>query len=101
MRFYKALLWKAYFDKGFSLLNYVKYIITIIGIGAVFNGMSLYTVAIIGVAYGIVCITLGRLWFHYRLIDTEQEILNIFNPFVHEMRNSKVFKEDTPLNTKK
>lgn len=85
-RAYKILLWKAYFDKGFSLLNYVKYIIAIAGVGAVFQGMSFWWVFVAGVVYGLICLILGRLWFKFKLIDTENEIQNIFNPFQREMR---------------
>src|SRR3990167_2219545 len=94
---FKILLWKAYFDKGFGLLTYLKYILAVVGVGAAIQGISLLTIFIVGVVYGVVCLILGRLWYHYKLVETEKEIENIFNPFVKEMRNvvrkkGKVFK---------
>lgn len=85
-KIYKILLWKAYFDKGFGLLNYVKYILAVAGVSAAFNGIEIKTIVIIGVIYGIVCLILGRLWFHYKLVDMEAEIQNKINPFQREIR---------------
>jgi len=83
---YKLLLWKAYFDKGFSLTNYLKYIIAILGVGAVFKGFSLLWIVAVGVVYAVLCLILGRVWFYYKLVDTELEVYNKVNPFVREMR---------------
>lgn len=85
-KFYKILLWKAYFDKGFSLLSYLKYILVIVGFGAVFQGVSLWIILEVGFAYAIICLLLGRLWFGLKLINIEIEINNKVNPFVQEMR---------------
>lgn len=88
MKFYRLLLWKAYFDKGFGLLNYLKYLIAVVGIGAIFKGVSLFWIAIAGLVYAVVCLVLGRVWFSYKLIETENEIQNIFNPFCKDVRKS-------------
>jgi len=39
-----------------------------------------------GIIYCILCVILGKIWFHYRIVDTENEVNNIYNPFVGEMR---------------
>ena len=88
LKFFKILLWKAYFDKGFSLLNYFKYIIAIIGVKVLFEGIALFWIFVLAFVYAVLCLILGRLWFHFHLIDTEHEINNIFNPFCKDVRNS-------------
>jgi len=91
MRFYKAMLWKAYFDKGFSLLNYLTKLLLLVGFADIIaSGGNANKVIIIGGAYFFFCLILGRLWFHFKLVNAEQEVQNIVNPFVEEMR--KVYK---------
>ena len=82
MRLFKLLLWKAYFDKGFSLTNYFKYVLLLFGWG---TGDVRATI-VVGVVWALVCLILGRVWFHYKIIETEHEIDNIFNPFAQEVR---------------
>lgn len=86
MRLYKTLLWKAYFDKGMAMMNYPIKVLMVLGIGAAFNDYSLFGIGIFGFIIGILALIIGRLWFHYRLIETEIEINNIFNPFCQEVR---------------
>lgn len=93
MKGYKFLLAKAYFDKGFSLMNYLKYALALILVK-----VDLKTGFILGACYAILCYVIGRIWYKTNLIDTENEIGNIFNPFQREVRkklkikNSKKFK---------
>jgi len=86
MSAFRILLWKAFFDKGFGLLNYLKYILAIAGIGAVFQGISFIWIIVIGLIYAVICLILGRWWFKNHLIDVENEINNQFNPFQREVR---------------
>lgn len=82
---YKAhrfLVTKAYFDKGWGLTGYIKYIIALFGI----SSLDVRGTLIMGLIYGISCYFLGRIWFNYRLVDTENEIQNRFNPFQREVR---------------
>tara|TARA_R100001530_G_scaffold136358_2_gene116704 strand:+ start:8373 stop:8684 length:312 start_codon:yes stop_codon:yes gene_type:complete len=79
---YKILLWKAYFDKGWSLTNYFKY--PLIAFGWATDNVQ--ATLIIGLIWAFSCLILGRVWFKYRMIDTENEINNIFNPFQREVR---------------
>jgi len=82
LRGYKFLIAKAYFDKGWGLTGYIKYIIALFGI----SSLNVKRTLIVGVIYGISCYFLGRIWFKYRLVDTENEIQNRFNPFQKEVR---------------
>lgn len=82
MRLYRTLLYKAYFDKGFNITNYFKYLLLLFG----WATDDVKATIIIGVAWVIVCFIVGKIWFHYRLVDTEQEIFNRFNPFQIEVR---------------
>ena len=80
---YKAILWKAYFDKGFGLTNQFKYLIVLFGWATADVGMTL----LIGILWFIACLIIGRLWFKFKLIDAEHEVQNVVNPFVNEMRS--------------
>lgn len=86
-KFYKILLWKAYFDKGFGLLNYLKYLIAVVGVGAIFQGVSLKVILFWGFVYAVLCFALGKIWLKYGLYDIEQDISNHFNPFAREVRH--------------
>lgn len=92
LKCYKFLIAKAYFDKGMALTNYVKYLIAFFGIASA----DVKSTMLIAFGYAIFCYVLGRVWFKYKLIETEIEINNIFNPFVREIRteikNGKIFK---------
>ncbi len=82
MKFYKFALWKAYFDKGYGITSYFKYLIAIIGI----TGYPAKFLIPIFFIYGISCFAVGWLWYHYKITDAENEVQNVFNPFVNQMR---------------
>jgi len=82
MRGYKILLLKAYFDKGRGVTDYLKYLIGFFAI----SSLNVRATLIIALFYGVLCFIVGWLWFKYKLVDTETEIGNRFNPFVKEMR---------------
>ena len=86
MKFYKFVLWKTYFEKGYSITSYLKYVVAI----AAIKIDSLVTIAWIGVFYAIACFLLGKLWFKYGFMEAEYEVQNNVNPFVREMRKRKV-----------
>ena len=91
MRFYKFALWKAFFDKGYSLLSYPKYILILMGVGDVIaSGGDSTKVIIFGIAFGFICFLLGMFWFRFKVVNAEIEVGNQYNPFVKEMR--KVYK---------
>jgi len=82
MRGYKWVLLKAYFDKGYSLTSYPKWIFAV----AALKIASGVTAVYLGLAYTILCFVLGWAWYHYELATAEQEVSNQFNLFVKEMR---------------
>jgi len=84
MRFYKALLWKAYFDKGYGLTNYFKYLLLAFG----WATDDVKTTIAVGTLWAFSCLIIGRVWFHYKLIETENEVNNNFNPFQVEVRQA-------------
>ena len=81
-KLFKVLLWKAYFDKGFSITNYVKYVIAFIGISSLNTKLTLIVAAI----YGLCCLIIGFVWYKYKIIEVENEVNNKFNPFQREVR---------------
>ena len=87
---YKLLLAKAYFDKGWGLTSYMKYVIALFGLYSIGENISMTIMMEIAVVYSIGCYFLGRMWYNYRLIDTENEINNMFNPFQREMREKLI-----------
>ena len=83
MKAYKFLLWKAYFDKGWGLTNYFKYVIAFFGIYELVDvERALWIISF----YLLSCLFIGWAWFRYGFVDTENEIQNVFNPFQKEMR---------------
>lgn len=88
MRGFKFCLHKAYFDKGFTLLNYLKYIFALIGIGAVMAKVSVLLILAVAFAYAALCYFLGWWWLNRGFLDAENEVQNRFNPFCKDMRNS-------------
>ena len=79
---YKYLLWKRYFDTGFSLTSYIKYAIALFGI----SSLDVKATMLIAVIYAVSCLVIGRLWYHYKLVEVDAEISNLFNPFQREVR---------------
>lgn len=76
------MLLKAYFDKGYGVTSYFKYMIAFYGV----TSLNVKSVMIAGVIYGISCFFIGYLWYKYRFTDAEIEVSNQFDPFVREMR---------------
>jgi len=81
-RAYKFCLLKAYFDKGYGLTSYIKYMIAFFGLAS----RSVNTTLKIGFVYGISCFIIGWLWYKYDLILAEAEVGNRYNLFQREMR---------------
>ena len=82
MRCFKALLYKAYLDKGIGLTHYVKYVILIFGVTTQDLKNTLY----FAFGYALFCFLLGWVWYRFEFIHSEIEVNNRFNPFVLEMR---------------
>ena len=96
MKWYRLALLKAYFEKGYSLLSYPKYVLFLMGLGDVISSDGDYTnVVIIGALIALGCFIVGWICFRFEFINAELEVQNRFNPFVKEMRetyNRKVYK---------
>ena len=83
-KLYKFCLWKAYFEKGYGITSYIKYLIAVFGL----TSQKLFITLLVAVIYGFACLILGKLWFYYRVVDTEYEVQNRVNPFVRQMRRT-------------
>jgi len=80
---YKLLLHKAYFDAGYGITGYFKYLIALFGIST----LNVKATLIIGVVYAFCCYIIGWAWYSYGFMIASQEIGNNFNLFVKEMRS--------------
>lgn len=83
----KFLFWKRYFDQGYTMTNYVKYVIALFGL----SSLNVKATLAVGLCYAVACIGVGYLWYFRRkdgvsFADIDTEISNKFNPFVGEMR---------------
>ena len=83
---YRFILHKAYFDKGWGLLSYFKYVFALIGLGSLMVGYSINSVVIGALIYGLVCYFLGRVWLEKGFYECELEVSNHFNKYINEMR---------------
>ena len=87
MNKFKLALWKAYFDKGRSVTNYVFPLLILFGLYSWIQNIPLEATIILALDYLACCIFIGRLWYIKRMTEAEIEVQNHFNPFVIEMRN--------------
>ena len=85
LRGFRILLWKRYFDTGFGLLNYVKYLIMFIGLNGVLQNNINFAMGLV-VLYAVICFFTGWAYINYGFWETEQEIINRFNPFQQQIR---------------
>ena len=82
---YKFNVYKVWFDKGYSILSYPKWVIAIYGVGEVVSG-SYLLVASGALLFALFCAVVGYLWLKYDLFIAEQEVSNQYNLFQKEMR---------------
>ena len=82
---FRLMLWKRYFDTGYGLTSYLKYVVALFGIST----LNVEGTMILAFIYAFLCFIAGYLWFRFRLVDIDQEITNRFNGFVREMREFK------------
>lgn len=90
---FRFLMWKRYFDRGWGLLGQVKYAIALFGGLELVRTQSLNITMMIGVGYCAACFLLGRWWIKHRIMDIENEINNIFNPFQNDVRKKLNIKK--------
>lgn len=93
MRFYRLLLWKAYFDKGLNITNYIKYFIGLFALFSFWRDIPMEIALIAATLYVAVCPIIGWAWYKYELVETENEIQNRFNPFQREVREKFIYKK--------
>ena len=79
MRF---LLWKRYFDTGYGITSYIKYLIALFGISSLNIGATIG----LGFLYALFCFLIGWLWYRYDFVRVDTEISNHYNDFVKQMR---------------
>jgi len=77
---------KKYFDTGISVTSYFTKLLMVVGFAAIIEGMTTTTTLIIGGIYTIFCFILGFFWIKIGLFLAEQEISNLYNLFVQQMR---------------
>lgn len=82
------LWYKKYFDTGLGLTSYMKYVIALAGFYSFASDIGTEYVVIAGFLYLFSCIIIGYYWIKYKMVDAENEIGNILNPFQREVRRS-------------
>ena len=87
MKWFKTALIKSYFEKGYGLTHYIKYVIALFGLAS----QDLSTTMWMAFVYDISCFILGYWAYHSGFVEAETEVSNRFNLFVIEMRK-KTFK---------
>ena len=92
MRFYKLAFAYSAFNTGYSITAPIKWAAALFGITSVIDGSSPKLIIIGAVAYFLLCIAIGVPAFKFGWIDAIHEVQNRYNPFVKELRNSKIFK---------
>lgn len=85
---YNIIIWKSYFDKGFSITNYIKYPLAIFAMYEAVSDMDLTLTIWFSVFYCIFCFFFGWWWFKYGWMKAEIEVQNNFNMFVEQMRKA-------------
>ena len=81
---FKFNLHKTYFEKGYSLTNYVKYLIALFGL----SSLNVKATLIMGFIYAVCCYFIGLIWLKFGWYEAEIEVSNYFNKFVQEMRKT-------------
>lgn len=79
---YKLALHKSYFDKGYGITSYVKYLIAFFGLAS----SNVKTTLTIGIIYAVTCYILGRILYKIGYVEAEAEVGNQYNQFQKEMR---------------
>lgn len=96
MKFYKLAFFEACFNKGYGVTAPIKYLVALIGISNSIVTENMQLAIIMGFGYVIGCFVLGYILYKIKYVDAQIEVSNRFNPYVKEMRNSKLFKGKNP-----
>ena len=89
---YYIMLWKAYFDNGYSITSFPKWILATLGIGSAIQGYSLWYIIFGGVIYFLFCFLIGWFFIMFGFYEAQQEVSNQFNLFVKEVRDKFIKK---------
>ena len=90
MRFYKFALIKRWFDIGYGISSWFKYIVVLVGFDAVMKQVDMKWILLGGVIYALACFLVGYLWIKLGILEAEQEVSNVYNLFVKQMRRKVV-----------
>lgn len=90
---FKFLLWKRYFDTGYTITSYVKYLIALFGI----SSLNVKDTIFLGLVYAVACLIIGYFWFNREFAELDNEISNYYNLFTREMREMKKNVEKSHL----
>lgn len=93
----RMLKQKTYFDTGFGILHYFRYIMIVWGLNEVqkMNAkLAIYGVLI----YGVICYLVGWAWYRYEWVLANAEVSNRFNLLARELRNYMKNKARKSLN---
>lgn len=88
------MLLKTWFDIGNGWTGYVTKVLIVIGIGfAVDSVNNVLLIIVLGILYGCLNLLIGWAYMKFGLFETQQEINNIYNPFVRQVRKSIRYNE--------
>ena len=86
-KLYKFCLWKAYFDLGFGLLSYPKYVLFLVGAADIIRSDGDYSrVLILGIVIAVGCLLVGKWLYSNGYRAAEHEVQNYVNPLAIEIR---------------
>jgi len=86
MKFLKLARLKYYFNIGYGETSLLKYFIAFFGLAS--NDVT--KTMIFGVLYGLGCFIIGYIICRSGFQDAQIEVGNMFNPFVKQMRKTKL-----------
>ena len=79
---YKINLHKRYFDIGYGITNYLKFLIALFGAYSFVAKIDMRITLFLAIGYMIFCYALGWWWINRDFYVAEQEVSNQFNLFV-------------------
>lgn len=82
------LWYKRYFETGLGITSFMKYVLAIFGAFSVGIKLNLVWTAILGILYLLSCFIVGYWWIESKILEKENEINNLLNPFQVEVREA-------------
>jgi len=94
---YKLCLLKAFFDKGYGLSSFPKWVVAVFGVGEVVKRN--YVIVLLGAfLFAVFCLLIGWIWYNFNWIRAEAEVGNRYNLFQEQLR--KKFGVPKTLNSR-